>query len=250
MQIFTIVLLILVFILLILDVVFLYRIQKSPITRNRNTFDKRFFELKFEIRLIEVVATILLFVGTFLGASSLNEIKTEYKSDLEVEIKALRDETYDFETKLLKYTKTLDSLKSEEGKSIENLSDIKREFGVIDKKLSNNNQAFKNLIKVYAVKEVEFSPNIVDNVNKKSPQKKIEYQDIYFNTLKTMYGERLPEFQDIPLVVIQSKIIEIELISVTNDFFRITRKQGGYEDVFEGGKKLDKSFNLIIASRD
>ncbi|MDF0714725.1 hypothetical protein PY092_01075 [Muricauda sp. 334s03] len=210
MQVFTNVLLIIVLVLLILDVVFLYRIQKSPITRNRNSFDKRFFELKFELRVIEAVAAILLFVGTFLGAASLNEIKTEYKSDLEDEIEALRKETIDFETKVAEYTKSLDSLKSKEGQSIENLNDVKREFAIINNKVAKTQEALRYTSKIFIVKGLKHYHQKEGDVT------------FYFDQMETVNNESLPVFKSAPTLSVQGKGSVYFIKEVTTKYVKLS----------------------------
>ncbi len=215
MQVFTNVLLIIILFLLILDVIYLRKISKSPISRTRNTFDKRFFELKFEIRVIEVVAAILLFVGTFLGVSTLNEIKEETKTDLENEIRVLREETKSLESIVQEYQQSLDSLKSEEGQSIENLNDIRQEFATINKKVAKTQEALKYTPQIYVVENLRY--NRIE-ARKKGIGRGLKF---YFKDLKTIYGEALPKFSSIPIISLQGNGAEFVIVEKTKDYFEI-----------------------------
>lgn len=238
MQAFTIVLLIIISFLLLLDVILLYLIQKNPITRKRNSFDKRYFELKFELRVLEAVAAILLFVGTFLGVSSLNEIKEDYKSDLEEEIRILRTTTGDLEKKVSNYAEALDSLKSEEGQSIENLSDVKREFGIINNKVTRTQEALKYSTRIYVANNLTFK---TDKNEEKRAQK------YWFKDLRTIYGEKLPVFKTAPLVLTQVKKGGVGLITVdiTKDFVELRLSQESL--MLYDAQLSDHNFDMWIA---
>ncbi len=205
MQTFTVVLLLVIFVLLALDVFLLYKIQQSPVTRKRNSFDKRYFELKFELRVIEVVATILLLVGTFLGFATRQEIKGDVEKELRGDLEPLQSELEDLRMQVLLYQSALDSLKSEEGQSIENLNDVKREFNLINRKVNQTQEDLKYNTRIYVAN------NLVFQTNKEEETKTNKY---WFKNLRTIYGEKLPDFKTPPLVITQVKEGGVSLIVV------------------------------------
>lgn len=201
---------------MILDVVYLRKISRNPISRTRNSFDKRFFELKFEIRMIEAVAAILLFVGTFLGVSTLNEIKADSKTDLENEISILRKETKSLDSIVQQYNQSVDLLKTEEGQSIENLNDVKKEFFKINSKLARNQEDLKYTTRIYVVKNLEYKRKEKKGLSEGAMK-------FYFDGLTTSKGENLPKFTKRPIISIQtiSNGSSLAITEVTEDFVEV-----------------------------
>lgn len=121
MEVFTGILLILIAILLYLDYRSLKKLSDSTLNRSRNLSDERYFELKLRLRMIEVIAAVLLFVGTFLGVFSINKIQENFKTDLNKKIEIQKA--------------VVDSM---------------------DAKLARNEQALKYTPRIFVVKDIEF----------------------------------------------------------------------------------------------
>ena len=86
------------------------------------------------------------------------------------------------------YEGLVESLKSKEDKSIENLNDVKIEFGLINRKVSQTQEALRYTTKVFVVNSLEFS--VKGRVKK-----------FYFKNLFDIYNENLPSFKK-PLMVL------------------------------------------------
>jgi len=83
MSTFTIILLIVIFVLIASDVYFLWKIFKSIGKKKKSLPDEHYFELKYNINLLKAVSAILIFLLGFLGFTTYQDITSIAESNFE-----------------------------------------------------------------------------------------------------------------------------------------------------------------------
>lgn len=207
MNTFSTVLLIIITSLLILDVYFLTKLDKRIKKKKKIFLDQRYFELKTQINLIKAVSGIVLFVGTYLGVSTLNEIKESFKNDFMVKVDSQKKQVDSLISVVKDYTKLIDKLKIIESQGIENLSDINNEFKIVKNSLERNKNSMKHFPQMFIIKGIK----IKNSVTK-----------VYFRDLKTIDGKKLPNFNMPPAVNIQCYNAQAQILDITKDYFELS----------------------------
>lgn len=217
MSTFTIILLIIILVLTASDVYFLWRISRKVGRRKKNKLpDERYFELKYNINLLKAVSAILIFLLGFLGFTTYRDITSIVESDFEEKFEVQEEKIRALDSIVTNYEGLVESLKSEEGKSIENLNDVKREFGLINKKVAQTQEALRHTTKIYVIS------NLLFNTDKEG----IKTQKYWFNKLETVYGENLPKFEKPPLIITQSRDgISLIVKEITNEYVELKASQ-------------------------
>lgn len=206
MSTFTIILLIVIFVLIASDVYFLRRIFKSIGKKKKSLPDERYFELKYNINLLKAVSAILIFLLGFLGFTTYKDITSIAENNFAQKFSIQNDKIKALDSIVKNYEGLVQSLKSEEGQSIENLNDVKREFGLINRKISQTQEALRYTTKVYVVNNLEFSVN--GRVKK-----------FYFKNLSNIYNENLPNFKKTPMVLTQVRGgLTLNIKEITKDY--------------------------------
>ena len=102
-------------------------------------------------------------------------------------------------------------MKSEEGNSIENLKDIKREFGLINRKVSQTQEALRYTPQIYVVQGLK-------HYYKKLDEDSVSF---YFKNLITSDGEKLPKFSKPPIINVQGKGSTYYIEEVTTEYVKL-----------------------------
>lgn len=218
MSTFTIILLIIILVLIASDVYFLWRILRKVGKKKKGLPDERYFELKYNINLLKAVSAILIFLLGFLGFTTYQDITSIVESDFEEKFENQDKRIKALDSIVKNYESLVKSLKSVEGKSIENLNDIKREFGLINKKVSQTQEALKTTPQIFIVKNVVISE---------------DEQKIYFSKLRTIDNEKLPNFKEPPIVNMQCLGADVLVSEVTTEYIEFTN--------WVTGKNYDKA---------
>lgn len=113
------------------------------------------------------------------------------------------------------YEELVESLKSEEGESIENLNDVKREFGLINRKVSQTQNALRYTPQIFVARGLVYNEN-TDEMSDKKPFRGNRY---YYKNIKTIYGDKLPRFKKPPLLNIQGNSSEFLITNNTLEYF-------------------------------
>lgn len=234
MSTFTIILLLVILVLIASDVFFLWRIFKNIGKRKRSIPDERYFELKYNINLLKAVSAILIFLLGFLGFTTYRDITSIVESDFEERFNEQQERINQLDSIVSGYEELVETLKSTEGQSIENLNDVKREFGIINRRVAKAQESLKYTARIYNVQEIEFSYDRFD-----------DYKKFYFKNMKTNRNESLPIFNSKPFVTIEvvGSGPDLRIRRVTKDYVELAH--GGMEINFEKGNKC--KFDLWIA---
>lgn len=182
MSTFTTILLIVILVLIASDVFFLYNIFKGIGKKKKSLPDEKYFELKYNINLLKAVSAILIFLLGFLGFTTYKDITSIVESNFEEKFSIQDEKIKTLDSIVKNYEDIVESLKSEEGKSIENLDDIRREFSVINKKVTQTQVGLKYTPQIFIIRGIPAT-----NENKG--------QVVYFKNLKTIDGKSLPKFK-------------------------------------------------------
>jgi len=210
MSTFTIILLIVIFILIVSDVYFLWKIFKSIGKKKKSLPDERYFELKYNINLLKAVSAILIFLLGFLGITTYQDITSIPESDFEEKFSVQDEKIKTLDSIVKNYEGLVESLKSEEGKSIENLNDVKREFGLINQKINSTQNALKYTPQIFIIRNIPVEPD-----------KERVTQTIYFNKLRTIDGKKLPNFKKPPIINIQGLNVVSVVDEITSEYFKL-----------------------------
>jgi hypothetical protein len=177
--------------------------------------DERYFELKYNINLLKAVSAILIFLLGFLGFTTYNDITDIVEGDFEEKFNIQEEKIKALDSIVKNYENIVESLKSAEGESIENLNDVKREFGIINRKVSQTQESLKYTTKVFVIRDLKFP------IAKFAANSRGEAFRVDFEKLVTIHGERLPKFKSKPLVMLQGKSIQLDLAEATKEYIRI-----------------------------
>lgn len=240
MSTFTIILLIIILVLISSDVFFLWKIFKDIGKRKKSLPDERYFELKYNINLLKAVSAILIFLLGFLGFTTYRDITSIIESDFEERFNQQQERINELDSIVSGYEEFVETLKSTEGQSIENLNDIKREFGLINNKVARAQQALRYSSRIYVVKNLEFRRDKDGGMLEKKTR-------IYFKNLRTSKNEELPVFEQRPIISIQtiSNGSTLAITEVTKDYVEIVLN---YELASRnGGDPTTYKFDIWIA---
>lgn len=215
MSTFTIILLIIILVLIASDVFFLWKISKSIGSKKKYIPDERYFELKYSINLLKAVSAILISLLGFLGFTTYQDITKIVEGDFEEKFVTQQEKIDNLDSIVKNYEETVAQLKSVEGKSIENLSDIKREFGIINNKVAKTQDALEYVPRIFVAK------NLIYDESKASREmgKGVKF---FYKELKTIYGESLPNFNIPPLITIYGEGANFVINESTNEYFDLS----------------------------
>lgn len=202
----TTVLLYIICVLLIGDLYFLFRIYKKGIKGNETLSDEKYFELKYNINLLKAISAILIFGIGFLGYSNYMDFKKEMKKDLTDNLTNQNIEIGEIKTRLNKYNETLDSLDVLKNKLLEITKENEKEMKAINRKVLGIKETLKFNPKIYVVTDLKYPYTNI---------KSYDTVQLNFSSMKTIFGESLPEFNNIPFVNIQSHRADIDIMEVT-----------------------------------
>lgn len=212
---FTIILLIIILVLIASDVFFLWKIFKTIGSKKKSIPDERYFELKYNINLLKAVSAILIFLFGFLGFTTYKDITKIVESDFEKKFEVQQRRIDKLDSIVKDYEETVQLLKSEEGKSIENLNDVRSEFRIINQKVSQTQESLKYTPQIFVVKNLKYSQ--IEG-RKTGLGEGLKF---YFKDFKTIYGESLPKFSSSPLVNLQGDGAEFVIVKKTKEYFEI-----------------------------
>ncbi|WP_282118055.1 hypothetical protein [Maribacter aquivivus] len=205
MNLFATILLIIIVVLLIGDLIFLYKILNNLKTKKKRNADEKYFELKYNINLLKSISAILIFVFGFIGYSSFVDFKTNMKEDIDKTLENQKVDISEIDKTLSDYKKNLDSLIvfKNQLKNLLEVNDL--DLKKINKKVSSINNSFKYNPKIYIVNDLNFP----DNAGKLT---------FSFSNMTTVHGEKLPKFNKAPFITVQGYSAGIQIIEVTKNY--------------------------------
>ena len=270
--------LILVFTLLLAFIIFLIWniiLFKKNIKLKSETTE--YLELKYQLQFYVAVFSVLIGVFTFLGYSSYNEIvekvknqiSDETKSNLEASKKEITKKIDSTQNELFKISFQNDRIK-ESNKSIlednEKANDrffqLYSQFFNLSKELYNSEKQLQSQIDnvnnaekdvenikkdVAEIKKIDFLNQvyIVTDIPYQESQKGLD--TIYFKNLKTISGNKLPNFSRPPSINVSPyKGIQLVLQDVTNEYFSVYMwSKGTWEE-----EKTNHKYNIILVYKE
>lgn len=197
--------------------------------------DEKYFELKSRQDYIIAVSTIVFALLSFIGYTSINNIKKELASQVEKEsqnLKSLKDTATENLTTLKLTGRTYeDSVRN----ALKLVAALKKEIGAI----SNKDVIKQNIFIVDPLRIGDF------------PKDKLtETRIIKFNSLTTISGEKLPEFRIPPSIVCFSTTNSLLIVSeVTTQGFKIRPELYTYSEINEETHGTSVQFSLWISQK-
>lgn len=175
--------------------------------------DEKYFELKSKQEYIIATSTIIFAVISFIGFSSIKELKSQLHTQIESEIKRIdtlktsADSTSTTFVNLNIKGKTLqDSFRS----ALELVEVIKKRVSSI----SSKDVIRQNIFII--------DPFVIDQFPLLTNNKDKGYRLIKFNNLKTISGQALPKFSNAPSVIcFSSTNSSVVIKDITNNGFKI-----------------------------
>lgn len=231
------ILLFIITVLLFWDLYFLKKISKQASNKEELSDHAKYFELKFNINLIKAIAAILLFVIGYFGYSSFQEFTSNITQEFKTKTQKQQQELEVINNRLNQYQISIDSLELMRKQLNNTILSSEHEL----RRLNKKTQAIKNTLKynprIYVVKGLRFTKT---SLIKNKPL------IIYYDDLKTIHSEKLPNFNSAPLVNVQGHSIDIDIIKVTNELVKL----GSYSSsIYPENKKEDfYIFDIWFAS--
>jgi hypothetical protein len=180
--------------------------NRGNLTRDSDLSDLKYFELKSRQEYLVSLAAILLALLTFLGFSSLNDIKKDMQTDVQSE-KTKLDSLYIAEKK--QYGE-LSKLNSTYKDSVSLVLDKARRLKQFIEQIRNKDIIRQNIFIV--------DPLTIGNF----PIDKNEFRTVKFKDLKTISGKALPIFKTAPSIVCFSTTYSMLIVAdVTSESFKI-----------------------------
>ena len=234
-------LLIITTILLFFEVYFLWSNSKKHRNGKEILSDERYFELKFNINLLKAVAAIFLFIITFLGYSTLSEIKKKGNASNE-SIEQQKDRIDSMSKTIRNLEVSVEYLDSIRDDLEDKLSEYNTTITDANKKISEIKTSLRYNPRIYVVNGLKYY---------ESNFKGDGVYRVYFKDLMTIFNEELPKFKKTPFINAQGYGIEIDILEVTNtyvDFYStMTSSPPGKETMINKEYYL---FDIWIASFD
>lgn len=216
------VLLAIIAVLMIWDLIILRHLSKKMNNDDPSVKKEGYFELKYNIRLLQSISVIIITVIGFLGYSTLDDLKAEIKKDLGAQdssIEAVSNQVNSLNDSIENYWS-----------EIEGLFEISKE---LDKKIRYINESFKYNPKIYVINNIAYPDG--------DTLLRLEFKD-----LETIFKERLPEFKNAPTVLIQGHTMVVSIREISKDHVTIM-SEIGFGDL-KGRIPSLEGFDILIAS--
>ncbi|HDZ15512.1 MAG TPA: hypothetical protein ENH60_11530 [Pricia sp.] len=182
--------------LLIWDIRILSKISKNADGGNSKLNDEKYFDLKYQIKLLQSIAAILIFGATFFGYSTFKGIEDKFQEKLE---------------------------------------NLEKQTDTLENKVKKYNETVRYNPRIFVVNNVKFQSDITTR----------KADTIYFKDLNDSFGKKLPLFEKSPLLNVQGRAVDLNVIEVTSQYFVVS--QTSYR--LNSENKYD-SFDIWIASFD
>lgn len=230
---FYVILLFIIIVLLIGDLIFLYKIFKTLKKDREINPREEYFELKYNINLLKAITAILIFVIGFFGYNSYNNIK----ENIEKDIKGQQNEISIVFEKIGALNDTINNLEVLKAKLESAIKTYEKSLKSINNKINNINSTTKYNPKIYIVKDLKFSYD-----------KSKDGLKIYFRDLKTMFGEKLPDFKNVPFINVSGYTISMAIVEITNEYMVVSSGSAYGRGTKQEDGNYYYRFDLWIAS--
>lgn len=204
-----------------------FAIIKKHVNRFNNNFkhssslsDEKYFELKTKQEYIIAASALIFSVISFMGVSSIKEIKKDLNNSLATETKKLENLGRTAEV-----TNESFSGLSIKGKTIED--SLRSAMNLVEKlKRRVSEISSKDVINlnIFIV-----DPLVVGDFPIAKEKYYADFRQIKFNTLKTISGDKLPDFKVPPSIIcFPSNNATIRVTDITKDGFKISADMFDY----------------------
>ncbi len=226
------ILIIILFGILVSDLLAIFQLWKINRKISKQTSDsEKYFDLKLRIHSLQITITLATFLVFFLGWNVKQQIIDTITHDISVQIKPIQLE---IDSLHIKY----DSLNSNLSHKIKEINKLKREYDKLTndyihlgKLLKSKLEYLKTILNIYLIPDIELSATKL--------QKRI-----YFNKLKPVNADKLPEFAQPPFVIIQTNWgLGFSIKEITKDYIEFS--EVNVMSDFKKGK-----YSLWIVPRD
>ncbi|RKR11098.1 hypothetical protein C8C83_2796 [Flavobacterium sp. 90] len=270
--------LILVFTLLLAFIIFLIWniiLFKKNIKLNKETTE--YLELKYQLQFYVAVFSVLIGVFTFLGYSSYNEIvekvtheiSEKTKDTLEASKKEITRKIESTQNELFKIAFENERIKESNKSILENnektndrFYQLYNQFLSLNKELYNSekqlqsqidnvNNAEKDVVNikkdVEEIKKIDFLNQVylVTDIYYQESQKGLD--TVYFKNLKTISGNKLPDFSNPPSITISPyQGVQLAIQDVTKDYFTIYMWTKGSW----GEEKTSHKYDILLVYKE
>ncbi len=197
--------------LLLGDLFFLFRIYKEGMKGKKTLFDDKYYELKYNIKLLKAISAILIFAIGFFGYSSYRDLKKSIEKDIYENIDSLNSKNEKIIKRLNNYNDAIDSLEFFKTRLYQIIKENENEMKTINQKVFRINKTLKNNPKIFIANNLKYP------FNNDGPLGFHRVDSIRFNfkSMKTIFGETLPEFNKIPYINLQGYKADLEIIDIT-----------------------------------
>lgn len=119
MSTFTTILLIIIFVLIVSDVFFLWKIYRNVGRKKNRLPDEKYFELKYNINLLKAASAILIFLTGFLGFTAYGDIINKVEEDFSGKFSKQNTRIDSLSQILSRYEDFIESLELRKNESVE-----------------------------------------------------------------------------------------------------------------------------------
>jgi chaperonin cofactor prefoldin len=217
-----IILIITIFALLVFSIWNLITLRELKSKRNseeRRLDDSKYFELKFKMEFLITVFSVIVALIGLLGYNTLQNAKSEIKSELNKEFSPIEIRMKNTEKSINDKDSIVKTLESKTFTIANNLGTFdykakKQDYSLtsLENKIADING--KNIIKqnYYIVNSIKYKYHEADTTLKK----------FYFAVLKTNLGDKLPMFETPPLIIpIPESNAMTTIFDITRESFKV-----------------------------
>ena len=226
--------------------------NRKEISPAKLSNDIRYYELKSKYEFLVAITAFLLAFGTFYGISTKKDLEKSLRADFTEKLDSIQEQSANLKSKLGLLNVTTDKKVEQTDKTLNAYYDAllksQAKQGTIDKKFTEyagriDSLRLKNLLK----RNFYLVDNIVFNYDEYLKGSGGSSKTIYFNTIITSLGDRLPTFSKPPIVIALSDDGYGFIITrITSTYFTINVSGTWSEKTTPGDFKL----RLLISEID
>lgn len=196
---------------LVFDFITLNKIRKLGSKDKSMIPDEKYFDLKYKIQYLISIFSVILFIVGFLGYNSLKNIETKISDKMSASIGELDSRIQHSDTLITRHEKSLNEFEIEQKKIQNKLKKSNKDV------LSLSDSVNELMKKTFLNPQIYICQFLFDEKKDGDPNGEI----FYFKDIPTIDNNELPLFKKEPSLFFSATGIQIEIIEVTKDYFRI-----------------------------
>jgi hypothetical protein len=214
----------------------LTELKNKSFNQNQQLNDAKYFELKskheFTIATISIITTAVVFLGYNSIQGIQNDLKADYQKKVdstdakltiaENKINAMAggidDKFKQVDTSMNGYKNLLRYFELQQENLNQEAGKVKTELTFAQEKINQINR--KNILKqnMYIVENIQYNLEVIEDTLENN-----NWQIVYFKDLKTIMGDRLPEFKKRPFIIsaLSNEGSEVSIKNITTTSFEM-----------------------------